>query len=210
MSHAARIERPEAARYSLRVIVGVLSDSHGQAARTGAAVALLRRLNAEALLHCGDVGSVDVLEQLAVMPAWFVFGNTDANPGELAQAARRLGLPIPTSVPVRIELSGRVLLLCHGHEAAFEWVLRAAQAKEGNQPGGEAEELLRDAHYVLYGHTHVAAAQQIGRVNFVNPGALQRARVYTVATIDLTHDVVEHWVVDEASRADAPPKRFAV
>lgn len=161
-------------------------------------------------MHCGDIGSAEVLEQLTGLPAWFVFGNTDAHSAELGRVARELNLPLPETVPVRIELAGRVLLLCHGHEAAFEWTLRAAEARGAQQTTGVAGDLLRGVRYVLYGHTHVAADQEIGGVRFVNPGALQRARIYTVATIDLAHDVVEHWVVDETARPDAPPKRFAV
>lgn len=188
------------------MIVGVLSDSHGQAARTGAAVALLRRLGAEALIHCGDIGGTDVLEQLVGLPAWFVWGNMDAAPRP-DQLAARLGLHPPGRLPLRIDLAGCGVLVCHGHEAAFEDVLDAARAASA---GAAVPELLRGVRYALYGHTHTAAVQRIGPVAFVNPGALQRARAYSVATIDTADDVVEHWVVDDSSRADARPRKFAL
>ena len=47
------------------MILGILSDTHGHARRTAAAVRLLQQLGAEAFVHCGDVGSPDVLDELA-------------------------------------------------------------------------------------------------------------------------------------------------
>ena len=68
--------------------------------------------------------------------------------------------------------------------------------------------MLQGATYVLYGHTHHASLAQYGDVRFINPGALHRARTYTVATIDLVTDAVEHWIVTDDMSPTARPRRF--
>ena len=50
------------------MVLGILSDTHGHARRTAAAVRLLEQLGAEAFVHCGDIGSPDVLDELAEIP----------------------------------------------------------------------------------------------------------------------------------------------
>ena len=51
----------------------------------------------------------------------------------------------------------------------------------------------QDHDYVLLGHSHVAGEQRVGRVRLVNPGALHRARVKTVALLDLATDALR-WI----------------
>src|SRR5205085_6025996 len=63
-------------RYSL-MRLGILSDTHGNLATSAAGVRALLDAGAEYLIHCGDVGSTEILELLAGHPAVFVFGNTD-------------------------------------------------------------------------------------------------------------------------------------
>lgn len=63
--------------------IGVLSDTHGQLAFTRQAVAMLESCEVEQVIHCGDIGSVDVVRLLAPWPTHFVFGNCDGNWDEL-------------------------------------------------------------------------------------------------------------------------------
>ena len=186
------------------MILGVLSDTHGHAARASIAVALLKRLGAEAFVHCGDVGGEAVLDALAGTRAWFVWGNTDwADPG-LERYAESIGLSLPASMPVRLELGGRKLAVFHGHEPGFGSLVRLMEASDGNARAAQ----LQGATFVLYGHSHQAASTVHGGVRFVNPGALHRARTYTVATIDLVTDSVEHWVVADDMSPTARPQRY--
>lgn len=183
-----------------RLILGILSDTHGRAERAARAMGLLRRLGAEAFIHCGDVGSPEVLDALyeppapgaASQPCWFVWGNTDAA-DDLADYARLMGRRTPTAVPTRVELAGKRIAVFHGHEPAF-W--RLTELLDRRDTVGFAAVAACD--YLLYGHTHLAADARAGGVRLINPGALHRARPHTVATLDLAHDAVEHWVVDEA------------
>ncbi len=160
------------------MVVGVMSDSHGDAAATAAAVALLERLGAETLFHCGDVCGDDVLAELAGRTVHFVWGNCDRVRPEMRALVERLGLPWPQG-PVSVTLGGRRIGVFHGHERAFR-------------------DALADGafDYVFYGHTHVADDRRIGGVRAINPGALYRAGVKTVATVDLARDEAAWWTLD--------------
>ncbi len=179
------------------MILGILSDSHGRRERTAAAVALLRRLGAQGLVHCGDVGGPGVLEALAGLPGWVVWGNTDEPGARTEESAARLGLTLGPG-PLRIERSGRTVLVFHGHEAAFESLLGALEAGDPPPPG------LCACDFVLHGHTHVAADVLLGPVRVINPGALHRAAAHTVATLDLLTSDVRFWQVLDDPGAGEP------
>jgi hypothetical protein len=153
------------------MIVGILSDSHGDAAATEQAVALLESRGAAALFHCGDVCGTSVLDALAGRRAWFVWGNCDDASASMRAYVQALGLEWPRP-PVRVTLEGRRIALCHGHEKFFPSLLAA-----------------RDLDYVFFGHTH-AYEDRGGRPRAVNPGALFRARVKTAAVLDLATDAL--------------------
>jgi hypothetical protein len=167
------------------MLLGILSDSHGRHERTARAVRILRGYGAEAFIHCGDIGTRLVLDALAGLNAWFVWGNNDvADDPFLNQYVTALGLPLPPEPPLRVRLAGRSLAVLHGHEPDFARLVDALRAGRGDQ----VAELVDDAQFVLYGHTHVAADEQVGTVRLINPGALHRARQYTVALLDLESD----------------------
>lgn len=48
----------------------------------------------------------------------------------------------------------------------------------------EMARLLGSCDVVFHGHTHMRRRERMGRALVVNPGALQRARVHTIATMD--------------------------
>ncbi len=183
------------------MIIGVLSDTHGQVQRAANAVALLGRLGAEAYVHCGDIGGAEVLDQFVGLPAHFVLGNTDYPDASLVRYGRQLELNIVEQAPLRLELGGKLLLVFHGHEAGFQRLLGARM-----EQGAPLRE-FGDVAYVLHGHTHTAREVLVGSVRVVNPGALQRALVYSVATIDLARDDVQFWhVFDDPGETE--PMRF--
>lgn len=186
----------------MALILGVLSDTHGRVERARAALRLLDRLGAECFVHCGDVGSDAVLDELFARQCRFVWGNSDEDESGLHAYAKALGIA-PPAAPLWIEHAGWRIAVYHGHELAFARLARAA-----SDLNVDAFERAADgANIVLFGHTHVPADQRLGRSRLVNPGALHRARVYTVATIDLQLGSVEHWRVDDNADASAPPKR---
>lgn len=167
------------------MILGLLSDTHGQAERAKRAVALLSEHGATAFIHCGDVCSAGVFDALSGSRSWFVWGNCDL-PDELRSDALAVGLPVPSSVPLRLDLDGKRIAVFHGHEREFATVLRMMN--------GEA--VAFDADYVFYGHTHVKSDVRSGKTRTINPGALHRAKPYTVATLDLQTDKLDFWQVN--------------
>lgn len=159
------------------MIVGILSDSHGRIAPVRQAIEVFDARRVEAVFHCGDVGGLDVLRELAGFTRrfWFVWGNADAPHAGWAPILSELGLQWPTG-PLVVELAGKRVALAHGHEVQFA-----------------ALRLDDTVGYVLSGHTHARSDRRIGKVRHINPGALHRAVVHTVATLDLgTDELVFH------------------
>ena len=144
-------------------------------------------LGVEYVIHCGDVGSVEVLDHLLGRRCAFVWGNMDVVDSGLRSYVETVGLPPPPKPPLRLELDGKVLLVLHGHERSVSHAVRA----------GEAD-------YLLHGHTHTARDERIGRVRVINPGALCRARPKTVATLNTAMDTVAFYAADEEHGTFAP------
>ena len=152
--------------------VGVLSDSHDNEAAVVAAAGVFRARGIEALIHCGDVVSGSTLELLRGFRLWVCLGNNDS-PRGLEAAVERIG---GAYAPVLdIEIGGKKFFVAHG-----------------DRPGALSAAFHAGAHdYVLYGHTHRRDDRREGRTRLVNPGALYRAAVYSVAVLDLETDGLE-------------------
>ena len=124
------------------IVVGLVSDTHGLV-RADVHQALR---GVSLILHAGDVGGHDVLDELALIaPVEAVYGNTD-DPGDprlAAELVREIG-------GVRIHVS-------HGHEVGSPTA---------------AKLLARYAEDVLvYGHTHRQLVTRADGRLVVNPGA---------------------------------------
>ncbi|HEX7980032.1 MAG TPA: metallophosphoesterase family protein [Gemmatimonadaceae bacterium] len=123
-------------------VVGLISDTHGLV-RADVHRALA---GVELILHAGDVGGDEILDELELIaPVVAVYGNTDA-PGN-----PRLTTSIELSIgEVRIHVS-------HGHELGSP----------------TPEKLLErySADVIVYGHTHQQLVARAGGRLVVNPGA---------------------------------------
>jgi putative phosphoesterase len=125
-----------------RHVIGLISDTHGLV-RPDVHDALA---GVELILHAGDVGGDDVLDELAtIAPVLAVRGNTDP-PGN----AR-----LPASIDRNVD--GVDIHVSHGHEVGSP----------------TPEKLLKRyaADVVIYGHTHRQLLTKAGRRWAVNPGA---------------------------------------
>ena len=123
-------------------VIGLISDTHGMV-RPDVHTALA---GVELILHAGDVGDDDILDELELIaPVRAVYGNTDA-PGR-----PRLSNAIDTEIGgVRIHVS-------HGHEVGSPT---------------PAKLLARyDADVIVYGHTHKQLIVEAEGRWVVNPGA---------------------------------------
>jgi hypothetical protein len=160
------------------VKLGIFSDSHGNREVVRQAVRVLRAAGAEAFVHCGDVGGLEVLEELADSRSWFVWGNMDFVRPEWRIAVEALELPWPDG-PLSLDVDGRRVGVFHGHERAFRQAMREACYD-----------------YLLHGHSHRRADYHVGSMRVVNPGALHRASVKTVALLDVREDRVDFLEVE--------------
>ncbi len=157
--------------YPPAVIVGLLSDTHDRAEATRAALRLLQESGAEFFLHCGDVGSEQILDLLAGLQTAFVFGNNDWDRQGLQRYATQLGVRC-LGAAGEMELGGKAFYLLHGDD---QRAMRRA-----------LDEQRFD--YLLHGHTHLKRDERVGRTRIINPGALHRAREKTVAVLDTETD----------------------
>lgn len=123
-------------------VVGLISDTHGLV-RPDVHTALA---GVELILHAGDVGGDDILDELQLIaPVHAVYGNTDA-PGQ-----PRLIESIEVTIgDLRVHVS-------HGHELGSPTPLKL---------------LARyDADVIVYGHTHKQLLTNAEGRWVVNPGA---------------------------------------
>lgn len=151
------------------LVVGVVSDTHGQLAATRQAVVMLEALEVDVVLHCGDIGSPDVVQMFAPWPTHFVLGNVDLDQPDLLRAAID---------PSRHQLHGRF---------GQVWLARRRIALVH----GDDARALRDAvtcgefDVVCHGHTHVSRMDYEGDTLVLNPGAVWRARPRSIAVLRL-------------------------
>jgi len=158
--------------------LGILADTHDELARTQTAIDLLRVEGAEAFVHCGDLTTPAVVEMLAVLPAWFVLGNHDADVvSHLERAAAQTGVTCLGWAGV-IELAGKRVAVAHGHMTTD--VRRV---------------LAVSPDYLLSGHSHLASDRTEGTLRRINPGALHRAGEYTVALLEVESGGVQFLTV---------------
>ena len=123
-------------------IIGVISDTHGLV-RPDVHTALA---GVELILHAGDVGDDDVLDELALIaPVRAVYGNTDApGRGRLVDA-------------IEITIDGVSIHVSHGHEIGSPL------------PAKLLERYAADV--VVYGHTHRPLVARTADRLVLNPGA---------------------------------------
>ncbi len=142
------------------------------------------------LIHLGDVGSVEVIDALAVRPAGLdqqveahlVFGNCDWESDALARYARDLGV-IEHGRAGELTVDGKRVVFTHGHVASL--MDRAIES---------------GAEYLLHGHTHQQSDDTVGQTRVINPGALFRACRHTVALLTPTSGELRVYEVASVAR----------
>jgi putative phosphoesterase len=150
------------------VRLGIISDTHGHVELTRPAVRMLESFEVDTVLHCGDIGSMEVVELFAAWPTHFVFGNCDYDTEKFAAAIQKAGQTCH-GLFGDLEIDGVRVALLHSHERR--------KFRETIDSG--------DYQVVCYGHTHVAAIDRHGETVVVNPGAIYRAEPHSLAIVDL-------------------------
>jgi hypothetical protein len=123
-------------------VIGLISDTHGLL-RPEVHTALA---GVELILHAGDVGGDEILNELSVIaPVRAVFGNTDP-PGDPNLAAK-----------LELTVGGVRIHVSHGHEVGAPTPVKLLAAY--------------DADVIVYGHTHRQLVVNVEGRWVVNPGA---------------------------------------
>jgi putative phosphoesterase len=164
--------------------IGLISDTHDNLAMAERAASLLRGAGVEHVLHAGDVGSERILELFIGIPAHFVWGNTDFIDREsIRRAVEPFGIVCGDRY-VEVELAGKRFALTHGDDDRRVKQVLQQQAVD----------------YLITGHTHVADDQREGRIRWINPGAVHRASVPSVAVLELPADALQSLAIPRGGR----------
>jgi putative phosphoesterase len=148
--------------------IGIVSDTHGHLGNTARAVEVLASLDVDCVLHCGDIGSPEIVPLFGHWPTHFVFGNCDHDEDALTETIELLEQTSHGAFG-SIELDGCRIALVHGHDSR-----RFHDAV-----------VSQEFRLVCYGHTHVPEHHYVGETLVLNPGALFRATPHTIAVVDL-------------------------
>mgnify|MGYP002626102923 CR=1 FL=1 len=148
--------------------LGIVSDSHGRVESTRAAANLLESFDVSQVIHCGDIGTPEVISALARWPTHYVFGNCDGQLDALRAAMKEAGGTCHEEFGT-LKLEGRAIAFLHGddHRKLVESITSGT------------------FDLVCHGHTHRAKQEMIGETLVLNPGALFRARPLSSAVVEL-------------------------
>lgn len=149
------------------MLLGVLSDTHGSIERTGQALRMLESLGVRQIVHCGDVGSAEMIPLFQPFAAHFVMGNCD-NPVSLQKAIESAGHAFHRRVGQMV-MEGRRIAFLHGDSPTA------------------LERLVQEGTWdlICHGHTHIAGSSTRGTTRIVNPGALVRCEQPSIAVVRL-------------------------
>ena len=156
------------------MLIGVLSDTHGDLHATRRAVRLFESLGVEMLMHCGDIGSAEIVSLLSPWPVHFVLGNVDRH-GTLWDAITEAGHVCHDRFGA-LTIKGRSIALLHGDDSTR---LKSTIAS------GQWD-------LVCHGHTHSPSRRHADKTLVLNPGAIARTIQPSVATIELPSVVATH------------------
>ena len=162
------------------MLIGLISDTHNQVARTYRALRTFQNLGVKAILHCGDLTRPQVAQTLITkdIPTYFVYGNNDDS-DELEYNLKLFG-GIDLKYSGIITLGDRRIGMAHGDRPAHMQKLAAAEPD-----------------YLFFGHSHLASDFQQGPTRFINPGALYRAPKWTYVTLDLATGEIQWHEIKE-------------
>lgn len=162
----------------------VISDSHGNLKSLEHVLNFARRVNLEAVIHCGDWGSKEAAQLVAGSgaPLYAVLGNADSDP---AIAANLKGANIHFDKDfLEFELDRRIGV-CHFPPARRSLGEGGGKLKITNAlPSGKYDILF-------HGHTHRKKDKMHGKTRVVNPGALSRTDNPSFAVYDTKNNSVE-------------------
>lgn len=143
-------ETPDLSGVKLKMRIGVLADTHDNIPYIRKAVEAFNAEGVGLVIHCGDFIAPFSLAPLEELKSNYigVFGNNDGDRDLLRKRSQDRICEGPFSV----EAGGKQILIVH------------------NLDNINLEERADAFDLILYGHTHKADIQRLGRALLVNPG----------------------------------------
>ena len=146
--------------------IALVSDTHVPASLPRLPDRLLARLaGVDAILHAGDLVTLEVLEMLgAIAPTTAVSGNMDP-----PEVTRRL------NAQEILKLGGRTIGLKHGHQPKrlqSRYIGLSYDVPEFDLFYQAMATQLPDAEIIVFGHFHVPVIKEWNDRLFINPGAV--------------------------------------
>lgn len=157
------------------MLLGVVSDTHGHTEFALEATRMLSAMEVSKVIHCGDIGSTEIVSLFEAWPTHFVLGNVDHNAEQLRQAIEDAGQTYCGRFG-SLEEADRKIAFLHGDD----------------QRRLDAETQSGNWDLICSGHTHVAALETIGNTVALNPGAIYRANPRSIAVVELPTLQVHH------------------
>ena len=156
--------------------IGILSDTHGNLPIVRKVVGIFRGNKVSAIFHCGDIGSLEILTELAKLnvPVHAVLGNVDQFSKDWKYAPTPTGLQLHGRFGI-IELGGlRIAVLHSDDREATDRAIRSG-----------------DYDFVFTGHSHEFHDYLVKSTRCINPGTAGRGAPNTCAVLDLENGVLE-------------------
>lgn len=150
---------------ALSMKIGIVSDTHGFFDERLANVLA----GVEVILHAGDVGSKDVLDQLSAMaPTRAVRGNVDN---------AEMGLPVSLSMKAG-DMMLQMLHVLPGTQAELQsWSCEKNLSDAATRRRDRlTASFLPATRIVVFGHSHQPGIYRLGQLLLVNPGSAGKKR----------------------------------
>ena len=150
--------------------IGVTSDTHSNRKFLIKALQHFSERNITNVLHCGDLEDDSLLIEFSKFQVWLALGNCD---DEMKFTQTSQSIP---SLHVKrfheLTFDDKSIALLHGDDK------------------GQFKKAVSEQNYdyIIKGHSHRFEDYSIKRSRILNPGALFRAAIYSIAVLDLSED----------------------
>jgi putative phosphoesterase len=159
------------------MLIGIMSDSHGNMAAIGKAVDFFNERAIEHLYHAGDIDSPDTFAEFRRLscPMTLVFGNCDSERRSFREKFRGKGV-------------------FHGQKHSFN--INEKKILMMHEPR-DLERLAETGCYdcIIYGHTHRIDARLVRGTLIINPGEISGLRTGKISVVLLETSTMQHELV---------------
>jgi hypothetical protein len=154
--------------------IGLISDTHNNIENLQKALAIIKDVQIDLLVHCGDVTSIETVQWLSEYPIILTFGNGDFINGEIKSTLIGFNAENIADYSFQGIIGGKQIGVTHGHIPELLNKMVQSQALD----------------YIFTGHSHRRRDEYIGKTRIINPGSLGGMfyQSRSIAILDLETD----------------------